>query len=127
MLWSLVGSVSTLEYGSPPDVAHHLHDFGDALILTLDKYDFGAFRFSDSVRNLIVASTQLEGLEKKPRLVRHATRGVIQRQQEALAAFTPNAHYSETQKGVIVWGNKGVYRDTLVSPERLVFQIQYER
>jgi hypothetical protein len=118
--------LEALEYGTPPG-QHYLYDYGDALILTLDKYDFGAFRFSDSERNLIVASTQLEGLEKKPRAVRHATRGVVQRQAEAQAAFKPNAHYSETQKGVIVWGHKGVYRDNLVSPERLIFHIDYER
>jgi hypothetical protein len=98
-------------------------DHGDALILVGDKYDVGAFRISDPERNFIVASTELPGLEKKARKPANPTEGEKRRQ---VLRKKPLPHYSSSGKGTPVWGSRNIYKDDLVTNERLQFHVRYE-
>jgi hypothetical protein len=104
-----------LEYGRKTD-------HGDALILVGDKYDLGEFRISDPERNFIVASTDIEGLDKSPRGWGNPTEGEIRR--ESLRR-EPLPHYSNSKKGVSIWGSANVYKDNLVANEIIRFKVQY--
>jgi len=98
-------------------------DHGDALILVGDKFDTGAFRISDPERNFVVASTELPGLIKNARLPRNPTEGEKRRQ---VLRKKPLPHYSTSARGTFVWGSRNIYKDDLVSNERLEFNVQYE-
>lgn len=97
-------------------------DHGDALILVGDKFDMGAFRISDPERNFVVASTDLDGVEKKARIMANPTiveRNLNDTRQKQLP------HYSKTAKGVYVWGSARVYKDNEVANEKIKFFPQY--
>jgi hypothetical protein len=84
-------------------------ELGDVLILMQDKHDMGAMRFTDVERNILVASTDMPGLSKKPL----SPKGYFR---------TPEtkAHYSKAVKGwkgFHIWGTNDVYIDSLVSNE----------
>ena len=106
-----------------PDSSGTSTDAGDALILVLDKYDLGEMRFSDPERNVIVASTNLEGLEKSARNIANPTKAEKRRQQERKTEA--HEHYSKATKGTFVWGSEGIYKDKLVSKFRIKFLVQY--
>jgi hypothetical protein len=98
-------------------------DHGDALILVGDKFDAGAFRISDPERNFVVASTELPGLVKKARIPANPTEG--EKRRQALRK-KPLPHYSAAARGTTVWGSKNIYKDDLVTNERLRFLVRYE-
>ena len=84
---------------------------GDVLILLSDKLDTGSFRFSDVARNLIVASTDMLGLSKQPLL------------DNSLRRAQARSHYSETEFMSDIYGEKGVYKDSLVTNEDVAIQL----
>jgi hypothetical protein len=98
-------------------------DHGDALILVGDKFDAGAFRISDPERDFVVASTELPGLVKKARNPANPTEGEKRRQ---VLRKKPLPHYSTSARGTTVWGSKNIYKDDLVTNERLHFHVHYE-
>lgn len=100
-----------------------VQDAGDALVLILDKYDLGGMRFSDPDRNVIVASTNFEGLEKSARHIVHPSEAEKKRQEERKTEV--HIHYSKATKGSFVWGSDGIYRDKLVSKFRINFLVNY--
>jgi hypothetical protein len=87
----------------------------------------GAFRFSDSERNVIIASTDLPGLSKVPlayesggntlrgRSIRKATR--------TLKAKRP--HYSISNEGERLWGTHDVYADDIVEDEIITLVVSH--
>ena len=89
-----------------------LIDFG----LKGDKFDLGAFRFSDPERGLIIASTDLPGVDKEPRDDPYLTRK-DERMQKVRRPQLP--HYSSTGAGREVWGTHGVYVDDMVNHEEI--------
>jgi hypothetical protein len=66
-------------------------------MLQADKQDMGYFRFSDVDRNLVVASTDMTDLSKKP---------LVDSERRFL-----RPHYSETEFASDVYGSEGVYVD----------------
>ena len=100
-------------------------DHGDALILVGDKHDLGGFRLSDPERNLIVASTNFEGLEKHAREISNPMDSEKKRQD----ARAPKElhHYSESMKNrIFVWGSRGVYADRRTTDQWMHFDIHYD-
>jgi mannosyltransferase OCH1-like enzyme len=108
------------------DSADSYVDYGDALILILDKHDLGGFRFSDPERNLIVASTDLAGLEKKARSIANPTHADMKREAEQNRRRQQQGHYSKAGHGSLVWGIQGIYKDALVSRIRIHFVVEHE-
>lgn len=106
-----------------PDNNRGITDYGDALILILDKHDLGGFRFSDPERNIIVASTELGGLEKSPRDIANPSRAERQHQKERDNHL--HGHYSKAGHGSLVWGSQGIYKDQLVSNIQVHFTVDY--
>lgn len=98
-------------------------DHGDALILVGDKFDNGAFRISDPERNFVVASTELPGLVKKARSPMNPTEGEKRRQ---VLRKKPKPHYSASARGTFVWGSRNIYKDDLVTNERLQLNVHYD-
>jgi hypothetical protein len=84
-----------------------------------DKHDLGFFRISDPERMLILASTDLPGLDKSPResnfLLKAEAR--YRNRQRSLP------HYSSTL-AQLVWGEELVYKDQAVVGEKLNFKSQ---
>lgn len=84
------------------------------------------FGFTDIDRNILVASTDLPGINKKPQTVEgsrttptKSDHGKTKKQQEEVE------HYHDTT-GDNVWGSKGVYRDNWVTNERIVMKQIYK-
>jgi hypothetical protein len=98
-------------------------DYGDALVLLLDKHDLGGFRFSDPDRNLIVGSTNLNGLDKTAREVSNPTDAEKKRQH--VRSKQEHSHYSDAAKGTDIWGSEGIYKDKLVTKLRIKFNVNY--
>ena len=73
----------------------------------------GSFRFSDVDRNLIVASTDMIGLSKKPVF------------DVPLQSLVRSRHYSETEFASDIYGSDGVYNNRLVKDESLKFDLTY--
>jgi hypothetical protein len=119
-LAAIVPGWTTLEI---TDESGSTMDYGDALILLLDKHDLGGFRFSDPDRNLIVGSTNLNGLEKTAREVSNPTDA--ERKRQGARSKREHSHYSDAAKGTDVWGTEGIYKDKLVSKLRIKFNVNY--
>jgi len=98
-------------------------DHGDALIMVVDKHDIGGFKMSDPERSLIVASTDI-GVVKQSREQSNPMEAERVRQEQRQPK--EHAHYSETTKGIFVWGSSGIYADNMVSDERINFTVRYE-
>jgi hypothetical protein len=107
-----------LDYGSGRK------DHGDALILVVDKHDIGSFRISDPERSFIVASTNLDNVEKKARIPSDLTEG--ERKRQELRHTEAGLHYSNATSSAFVWGSSGVYSDDLVVSERFKLNVRYE-
>jgi hypothetical protein len=99
-------------------------DHGDALILVVDKFDIGSFRISDPERSFVVASTNLDNVEKDARIPSDLTEG--ERKRQELRHTEARVHYSNATKNVFVWGSSGVYSDQLVANERFKLNVRYE-
>jgi mannosyltransferase OCH1-like enzyme len=98
-------------------------DHGDALILVGDKFDTGAFRISDPERNFVVASTELPGLVKTARSSPNPTEGEKRRR---VLRKKPLPHYSSFASDTFVWGSRNIYKDNLVTNERIKFHVCYD-
>lgn len=72
-----------------------------------------AFRFTDIDRNLIVASTDMIDLTSTP----------LEAKRENLRQ---PAHYSETEALDDVFGTKGVYKDNMVTNEKIRLKVTRE-
>jgi len=96
-------------------------DAGDALVMVGDKYDLGEFRISDPERSFIVASTNINGLDKSPREWGNPIAGEIRRQS---LRHSPLPHYSNSKRGVSLWGTANVYKDDLVANERIRLHVK---
>lgn len=97
-------------------------DNGDVLVLIGDKYDLGEFRISQPDNGVIVAATDIEGLDKSPRKIKNPTEGEVRR---FFLRHKPLPHYSNSKRGVSVWGTANVYRDSLVANENIRIRVQF--
>jgi len=86
---------------------------GDLLLLKLDKNDFGAFRFSDTTRNVIVAATGLKAAIQQVAQVSVFRTGTVEKE-----------HYSETAEGQWLWGSELVYHDLFVVNDTISFKVK---
>lgn len=77
----------------------------NVLLLHTDRYDTGELRFTDLDRNLLIASTNADGLARQP----------IPRVDEM--TVPKSAHYSENESEIV--GAYGVYRDNQTAGERI--------
>lgn len=107
--------MDTLEFGGRLD-------HGDALVMVGDKYDLGEFRISDPESGVIVASTDIFGLDKSPREWGNPTEAEIRRSS---LRNRPLPHYSDSKRGVSVWGTAKAYKDDLVANERIQLNVQF--
>ena len=89
-----------------------------------DKYDVGAFRISDPIRDFVVASTDMPGVNKDPRSPSHIPQSGFARQKQQ-NQHKELPHYSEAAKGVFVWGTEKVYHDKYVNNEIIKFDVYY--
>ena len=81
-----------------------------------DKFDLGAFRFSDPERDLIIASTDLAGVNKEPREDAY----LAKRDERMHKVRRPSLpHYSSTAAGHEVWGTHNVYVNDFVNHEEI--------
>jgi len=87
---------------------------GNVMILLADKNDLGAFRFSDSERNILLASTDLQGLTKTP----------LRYEGEKPSHEKPKPHYSKSTQGHQIWGAQGVYSDDMATNEEIVLHLK---
>jgi hypothetical protein len=60
---------------------------------------------------------------KKARIPANPTEGEKRRQ---VLRKKPLPHYSTSARGTTVWGSKNIYKDDLVTNERLRFLVRYE-
>jgi hypothetical protein len=104
----------------PQDGAYF--DWGDALILVGDKNDLGEFRISDPERSFIVASTDIKHLDKSPRQWGNPIQGELRRQ--AIQQI-PLPHYSNSKRGVSIWGSANVYKDDLIGNDQIRLNVHY--
>ena len=97
---------------------------GDSLILVLDKNDLGALRMSDVDRNVIVATTDMQGLSKDPMKTSPSNRlGSVAKKNKAPGERPP--HYSLAGKGDWLWGTRYVYSDDLTANEIVRFKVEH--
>ena len=97
-------------------------DIGDSLILVGDKYDMGAFRISDPERNLVLASTDLDGVTKAGHSLSNPT--PVARKVSSVD-LSERPHYSDLVRGPLVWGTKGVYKDSKTMNIRMKFKVTH--
>jgi hypothetical protein len=102
-----------LPRGTFPENKSILSDssWGDALILSTDKFDMGELRFTDINRNLLIASSNQDVFAKTP---------LSQSEYEQIK--TP-AHYSECNTKSDIVGEFGTYKDDQVANERIRLQV----
>mmetsp|Transcript_15 Transcript_15/g.20 ORF Transcript_15/g.20 Transcript_15/m.20 type:complete len:104 (-) Transcript_15:43-354(-) len=93
---------------------------GDTLVLVGDKKDLGAFRLSDPIRSYSLAVTDFRGVEKQAIDTMSSTKN-----NKGSVTSSP-AHYSQTSRGVSVWGQEKVYQDTKVHNEQIVLRVSYK-
>jgi len=87
----------------------------------VDKNDLGAFRFNDPERNVMIASTDLEGLSKAPMVYENENSHNLRRKVKE-----QKPHYSISTAGEKLWGTHDVYADDLVEDEVVSLVISYE-
>lgn len=105
-------SLSSLPIGYVKDrKREQQYDYGDTFILVGDKNDLGQFRISDSNRNIVFASTDIQGIETSARIPTHVT---DTEKNQLSRVRRPQQHYSSSKKGVAIWGSANVYKDDLV-------------
>ena len=95
---------------------------GKTLILVLDKNDLGALRMSDVDRNVIVATTDMQGLSKDPVKTSPSRLGSVPKENKTPGERPP--HYSLAGKGDWLWGTRYVYSDDLTANEIITFKIE---
>jgi hypothetical protein len=97
-------------------------DLGDILVLVADKYDLGQFRVSHPDSGVMIASTDMSGLEKSPRDLQNPTEGDLRRLS---LARTLLPHYSNSKRGVSIWGMANVYHDNFVAYEPIQLSVKF--
>jgi hypothetical protein len=98
------------------------NNLGDTLVLVLDKNDLGALRMSDVDRNIIVATTDMPGLNKDPIKPVSTRLGYMGRESKLPEERSP--HYSLAGKGDWLWGTKYVYSDDLMANELVRLNVE---
>ena len=86
----------------------------------MDKNDLGAFRFNDPERNVMIASTDLEGLSKAPMVYEN------ENSHNLRIKVKQKPHYSISTAGERLWGTHDVYADDLVEDVVVSLVISYE-
>ena len=76
-----------------------------------DTRDLGIHRFIDTVRNVIIASTDIPGVSKIP---------VV---DDDMSTKQQNLHYSRGMNKDFIWGSQFVYADKLVTNETIVLDM----
>ena len=89
----------------------------------VDKNDLGAFRFNDPERNVIIASTDLPGLNKAPLVYESDSQNL---RSKSNAAKKQKPHYSVSTHGEQLWGTHDVYTDDLTEEEVISLIVSYE-
>jgi hypothetical protein len=79
---------------------------------------------SDLERSVIMASTDLNGVEKKETESSNPMEAEQKRQEHRQPKEL--GHCSKANKGVFVWGSSGIYADKIVTNERIKFNVHYE-
>jgi len=95
---------------------------GNIMILAVDKSDLGAFRFNDPERNVMIASTDLQGLSKTPMVYEKSEN--LRGKDAALVKQKP--HYSISTAGDKLWGTHDVYTDDLITEEVISLAVSYD-
>jgi hypothetical protein len=111
--------VQGFDLGWLPEVTYPVEDndvlsdssWGDALILSTDRFDLGELRFTDINRNLLIASSNQDLFAKKPLS-----------QSESEQIETP-AHYSTSNTKSDIVGEFGTYKDDQVVNEHIRLQV----
>ena len=98
------------------------NNLGDTLVLVLDKNDLGALRMSDVDRHIIVATTDMPGLNKDPIKPVSTKLGYMGRESNLPEERSP--HYSLAGKGDWLWGTKYVYSDDLTANELVRLNVE---
>lgn len=85
-------------------LSEHVSDApGRVVILEGNKNDMGAFRFTYTKKNLIIATTDMPNFDDRPTNEKNI----------------PSNHYSKIKKRGQVYGLKGLYRNNKVSHENI--------
>ena len=116
--------VSKFRVGSESATMSSQNIPGDSFILVLDKNDLGALRMTDVDRNVIVATTDMQGLSKDPIKTSPSNRlGGVTKNNRAPGERPP--HYSLAGKGDWLWGTRYVYSDDLTANEIIRFKVEH--
>lgn len=91
-----------------------------SLFAQADKDDLGAFRFSDPERNIMIATTELAGLNKSPTVYEKDAQHI-----RGQTGLKQKPHYSTSTQGQHIWGSRGVYADSLVENELVSLVVSY--
>ena len=78
-------------------------EIGRFVILEGNKKDMGAFRFTYTDKNLIIATTDMPNFDDRP----------------TDAKDVPENHYSKVKKKGHVYGLKGLYKDNRIAHENI--------
>lgn len=81
---------------------------GRAIIIQGNKHDMGAFRFTHTEKNLVVATTDMPNFDDRPLSGKKNI---------------PENHYSNVNKKGQVYGTKGLYKNKIVSHENIRINI----
>ena len=81
---------------------------GRVVILEGNKHDMGAFRFTYTKKNLIIATTDMPNFDDRPTDKKDV----------------PENHYSKINKKGHVYGLKGLYKNSKVANENIRFELQ---
>ena len=111
----ILGATVNKMFGKHPQTSFHVGDLdasssrdlnipGRVVILDGNKADMGAFRFTFTEKNLIVAATDMPDFEDKP-------------------TDRKNHHYSLSSKKGKLYGLRGIYKNSVVAHEKIRFEL----
>lgn len=101
--------VGNLDLMSEYDTSNSNSTIGRTVIIKGNKQDMGAFRFTFTEKNLVVATTDMPNFDDRPL---SGTKKKI-----------PENHYSKVKKKGQVYGTKGLYKNMRVSHENIRIDI----
>jgi len=89
------------------------YDWGDVLLLLLDRYDMGELRFTDVERNIILASTNQD---------RISTRPLSEQRNDSTTTSNVALHYSNFESDIV---GMRAYIDGFAYNERVLLEIEH--